>query len=121
MKTKIWCALVTFGLALSGIASADSLDDFARVKVKVINSSGYTIEELYLTRVGSIPTADILGSDVLESGYVETIMTSPGLYALRLVDSDGDVCVRNINIRSDRIVTVTPEALIRCEREYAES
>jgi hypothetical protein len=115
MKAKVLGALMTFGLALSGVASADSLDDLGNVRFRLFNSSGYTIRELYLTRVGTRPW-DVLGSGVLEPGYAETITTAPGRYSLRLVDGDGDDCeVSNVDIHTDRSVTVTRDALLRCE------
>ncbi len=119
MRIKILCVL--FGLsAVMGIARADGLDDLTgnRVTVQLDNSSGYTIREIYLS-----PTSwtnwgrDLLGSGQLHSGYRETIEALPGTYDLRLVDTDGDDCILfNIQVRADRAITITRDALLRCER-----
>lgn len=120
MNAKFIGALLTFGLVVGGIAHADSLDDLGRinrVKIQLINNSGYEIEKVYMSLTRSDTWgSDILGSDTIPSGWTETINANPGRYDLKLVDNSGDTCeVRDVALNYDRTVTIERSALLHCE------
>jgi hypothetical protein len=117
MKTKFFAPLLILGLAVTGVAGADSFDKLGWVDVQLVNSSGYTIRKLYLSPSDDTDWGrDLLGSGVLRSGYVETITTPPGRYDLRLVDADGNVCeISDVQMDEDRDVTLTRNGLLHCE------
>ena len=61
------------------------------VTARIINNTGYTIYYLYVSRSDSGDWGpDRLGSSVLNSGEDFRVDVQPGLYDIRLVDSDGD-------------------------------
>jgi len=76
-------------VALPAVASAQN-----RV-VEIVNSTGVTMMEFYASNIGdSSSTYDILGADVLESGYSVDVDIDDGsgqcLFDFRAVFADGD-------------------------------
>jgi hypothetical protein len=88
---KRWLApiAVVAALAIPGVASADARD------FQFVNSSGTTINELYVAPSASSDWADdILGTGVLESGFLANITFArynPGVckYDIKVVDGAG--------------------------------
>ena len=118
MKAKITSVLAAASLmALTGVASADNWDNYARQVVTVTNNSGYTINQIYMSATNdSHWESDLLGAHVLLSGYQTTIYADRGNYDVMLVDRDNDKCiVRGVTISGDRTLTVTRDMLMRCE------
>jgi hypothetical protein len=116
MNTKFCAALLAMGLTIAGAARAE-WDNSRYYNVTVENRSGYPIDELYMSGVTDINWQnDLLGSDILWSGYHTTLRAALGHYDVKLVDSDGDNCVVNdVVIRGDRTLTITSDMLMRCE------
>jgi len=81
------------------------------------NNSGYDIYEVHLSPTRSnFWGRDLLDDDVLRSGQLLNIRrVEAGDYDMKLVDEDGDECVRQISIRSDRTWNITPDRLLGCE------
>ncbi|CDP51194.1 hypothetical protein [Paradevosia shaoguanensis] len=73
-------------------------------RVKIINNTGYTIEQFYASSVGQDSwEEDILGRDVLPSGSSVVINVDDGTgyckYDFRAVFEDGDVLDKsNVNV-----------------------
>ena len=136
MNTRLLAVLLSLGLAVTGIANADAFDDLGRssyvfddfgssdafndlgpISVRVENGSSHTIKKLYLSASDDSDWGrDLLGSDVLRSGYEGTFLKTPGVYDLKLVDGNDRVCkVLNVEMTEDRSVTLTTASLLRCE------
>lgn len=86
------------------------------------NHSGYDIYSVYLSN-SDYPYwgSDLLRDDVLESpGFWTITNIAPGNYDLKLVDEDGDECVRtNVRFYEDRSINITPDWLLGCEFQDA--
>jgi hypothetical protein len=95
-----------------------ALNAESRYSVKIENASHYYIREMYLTSVID-PNwrLDLLGTEVLPSGYVFTSQRmAPGQYDLKLVDQDGDVCVvPGVPIGRGTQWRITDSWLLNCE------
>jgi hypothetical protein len=117
MNTQIGAAIFAVGLGLLGVAHADSWDSFGNRNVTVQNNSAYTINQLFIARVGTgWPEGDLLGRYTLAPGYQYTVHENPGEYAVKLVDADGDTCfVSGVDIRGDRTLKITTDMLMHCE------
>jgi hypothetical protein len=86
------------------------------------NHSGYDIYKVYLSLSDDIDWGpDLLDDDVLASPGSFTITDIvPGTYDLKLVDEEGDVCVRNnVWFFQNRSINITPDWLLGCEFQQA--
>ncbi|HEY1648920.1 MAG TPA: hypothetical protein VGF96_13140 [Terracidiphilus sp.] len=82
------------------------------------NVSGYDVYEVHVSPIDDPYWGpDLLEDDVLDSpGSVDIINIAPGAYDLRLVDEDGDFCVRNnVQFSANRTINITPDWLLGCE------
>ncbi len=81
------------------------------------NNSGYDIYEVHLSPTrSSFWGRDLLDDDVLRSGQLLNIRRVDSCdYDMKLVDEDGDECIRQITIHSDRTWNITPDRLLGCE------
>jgi hypothetical protein len=91
---------VAAALLLGSVTAGQALDR----RVKIVNNTGYTMTEFYGSNKGTDSwEEDILGNDVLPSGYSVTINFDDGTgyckYDFKAVFEDGDVLVnKNINV-----------------------
>jgi hypothetical protein len=85
--------------------------------VRIENGSSYAIRQVYLSPASYTQWGrDVLGADTLWQGYVLTTHQISGMYDLKLVDSDGDVCiVRRVALYSDTNWRITNDWLLGCE------
>lgn len=114
MKLKLFSSIAALGLlTLSGVAGASWPDP---APVTVWNESGFPIEQVYISATRHDTwEADLLGPDVLASGYHTTFFKHPGTYDVKLVDAPGDICIVNeVRIGRDRGLVVTPD-MLQCE------
>lgn len=92
-------------------------------KLVVENSSLWDIQEAYVSSVDDDEWGpDQLGANVLESGQTWTLTgVECGDYDLKLVDEDGDVCVkRGIEICGTRTWALDNDELLSCQVETDE-
>jgi hypothetical protein len=114
VRRSISTALVLAALAMPNIASAQG----SRYSLTLSNTSGYAIENLYLSPSDSNDWGtDQLGDNTIEDGR-RFILTSirPGEYDIKFVDEDGDVCVLNHkNIFQNLSWQLSNSWLLNCE------
>jgi hypothetical protein len=86
--------------------------------VRIENVSNYAIREVHMSRVGDDDwRADLLGRSTLNPGYAFTATAYTGLYDLKLVDEDGDVCVvPRVAVNGPTSWRITNSWLLNCER-----
>lgn len=96
LRFRSTLALVIFGV-ISSPATAEDLE------FVLINSSGYTLVEFYTSPadVGSWEE-DVLGNDVLDSGYSLEITVADGrtqcIYDMLMIFEDGDRIEDQVNL-----------------------
>jgi len=82
------------------------------------NVSGYDVYEVHVSSVQDRYWGpDLLNNGILVSpGSIDIINIAPGAYDLRLVDEDGDSCIRNnVQFSANRTINLTQDWLIGCE------
>ena len=113
---KRMMALLTLMLVSTGIlapgAHAQSV-----YSVRIENATLFTINRIYMSPVSStVWDSDLLGEYTLRPGYHFTTRHWAGVYDLKLVDQDGDVCVvRGISINEDTSWRITNVWLLGCQ------
>lgn len=115
--TRIVSMLLVF-LTLAGVAFAQE----NRHQLYLNNHSGYDIYSVYLSGSDNdFWGRDRLDDDVLASPGTFTLFNiAPGIYDLKLVDEDGDECVRtDVWFYENRSINITPDWLLGCEFEHA--
>jgi len=107
MKKTILAVFLLVGLA--GFAAAQSLPS-----VTIVNNTGYTIYYLYLSSTASDSWGnDMLGSEVLRSGYQISVNLPYALnvvnrYDIKAVDSDGDSYFKwNVSVSANSRIEFT--------------
>jgi hypothetical protein len=87
------------------------------VRVTIQNASSFDIYKVYLSR-SSDPNwrHDLLGTGVLVTGRTFDITAPVGVYDLKLVDEDSDVCVVNgVSVYQNTVWRITDSWLLGCE------
>ena len=105
--------LLVVSAALAPVAHAE---EWYRVRIE--NASAWNIHRIYLSSASNrYWGSDLLGSNVLRTGYVFTTSYIPaGTYDLKLVDQDGDVCiVPRVSIYEATTWQITNRWLLGCE------
>jgi hypothetical protein len=123
MKKSIFSKLFSGHILIAGIlALAAALSNPANAAAQsgtfdVTNDSSYRINNLYVSRSSSdVWGRDRLGSAVLLPGYHTVLTLAPGLYDVKLVDEDRDVCVvSDVYLGASENWTITDAALLLCE------
>jgi len=99
----------------TGIALGQQGD---RYTLHLTNNSAYDIYHIYLSS-SEDPTwhRDLLGDDILTTAdAIDVVNISPGQYDLRLVDEDGDACVKmKVQFFQNKTVNITNNWLLGCE------
>jgi hypothetical protein len=85
--------------------------------LKIENDSAYKIHEVYVSPQGSpFWGSDRLGSDILAPDYLLNVFNlANGNYDVKLVDEDGDQCIRQIAVYANRSWDITTAGLLGCE------
>jgi hypothetical protein len=115
--TRCVSMLLVF-VTLAGVAFAQA----NRHQLYLNNNSGYDIYKVYLSRSDDgFWGRDLLEDDVLASpGFWTITNIGPGTYDLKIVDEDGDECVRtNVWFYENRSINITPDWLLGCEFQHA--
>jgi hypothetical protein len=89
-------------------------------KVKLVNSSDWTLEEMYLSSVDDDEWGpDQLGHHVIKPGETFTLSNIPcGVWDVKLVDEDGDECVvESVEVCKSETWNVTSKDLLRCQAQ----
>jgi len=110
-------AMIALVLVLSTALAPYGQAQSFRHPVRIENRSSYDIREVYLSPASSSYWhQDVLGDDILRTGFVLTTYRTVGYYDLRLVDEDGDVCVvANVSVSGDTNWVITNSWLLNCE------
>lgn len=117
---KLWmaaCAALAFCI-LSPAPSA--LAEGRTSKVKLVNSSNWAIEQMYLSSVDEEEWGpDQLGHHVIKPGETFTLSNIPcGLWDVKLVDEDGDECVvESVEVCKSETWNVTSKDLLKCQAQ----
>src|SRR5580658_9587585 len=87
-------AMLALMLLLTGILAPMAHAQSAPYTVKIENETHYSIYRVHMS-LNSDPwwRPDMLGADTLNPGWEFTTHLYAGVYDLKLVDEDGDVCV----------------------------
>lgn len=121
MKLNITSRLIgaVVALVLIGGLTPSFVQAQSGYTVRIDNSSDYAIYQIRMSPVGdSSWRQDLLGDLALPSGYHVTLPRTylPGLYDLKLVDEDGDVCiVPNVRLSGNTVWDVSDSWLLNCE------
>jgi hypothetical protein len=85
-------------------------------RIIIQNGSSHAIHSIYLQRSGeSAWAADELGLSVLAPGNRVTLAAAAGVYDLKLLDRDGNVCVvKSVSLAEKQIVTLTDSMVSQC-------
>jgi hypothetical protein len=85
-------------------------------RIIIQNGSSHAIHSIYLQRSGeSAWAADELGLSVLAPGNRVTVAAAAGVYDLKLLDRDGNVCVvKSVSLAEKQIVTLTDSMVSQC-------
>jgi hypothetical protein len=85
--------------------------------VQIANSTRYSIQEVYLSATGDPDWhQDRLGAGTLDPGHIFTTHLYNGLYDLKLVDEDGDVCeVHRVQVNGPTYWRINSSWLLNCE------
>ena|SRR5664279_4685432 len=116
-QTKRMMALLAIMLMISSVLAPAGQAQAFGYSLRIENSSWYSIHHVYLSpaRFGNWGP-DLLGRQILFSGYALTSRVHYGLYDLKLVDQDGDVCiVPQIAIVGSTTWRITNAWLLNCE------
>jgi hypothetical protein len=108
-------SLAALLVGVGGIAFGQTSD---RYTLHLNNASGFDLYHIYLTSSDDGNWGhDLLGSDVLTSpGAVDIVNIVAGEHDLKLVDEDGDDCVRmRVKFFQDKAINITSDWLIGCE------
>jgi hypothetical protein len=110
--------LITSGLALSltaGISEAQAQDNGHTLRLE--NHSSYDIYEVHLSSTSDPKWGpDLLRRQVLGTGQMFSIVDiDADEYDMKLVDEDGDECIRRISIFTNRTWDISTERLLGCE------
>ena len=110
-------AMLALMLLLTGILAPMAHAQSGPYAVRIENNTRYSIYEVHMSRTGDTRwRRDLLGDDTLNPGYVFTTHLYAGLYDLKLVDEDGDVCeVRNVAVTGTTTWSITSRWLLNCE------
>jgi hypothetical protein len=104
--------------ALTTAAVTAHAQESDRYTLHLTNSSGFDIYHVYLTS-SDVDTwgQDLLGEEVLATaGAVDFINVVAGEHDLKLVDEDGDSCVRmKVKFFQNKAINITRDWLIGCE------
>src|SRR5437667_11906529 len=114
-KTAVSLAILT---ALVGCIPFVTTAQCSRYSLTLVNTSGYTIDEIYLSSSElDVWGQDLLGNRTLPSGSRFTITDiEPGEYDVKLVDQDGDSCkMRRQNVFRNLSWGVSESWLLSCE------
>jgi hypothetical protein len=117
MKLRL-AALALAAMCVAGTASAGANDS----KVKVVNSSLWTIAEMYMSSTSTQEWGpDQLGENVIDAqGGTYLLHGVPcGEYDVRLVDEDGDECeIREVGLCGENHEWgIADEDLLTCQVE----
>ena len=109
--------VIALGLALilaTAVSSGQAQENHTLV---LENNSGFDIYEVHLSSTSTdLWGPDLLGRRVLRVGQQFNIYgVADDDYDMKIIDEDGDECVRQISIHSNRTLNITPERLIGCE------
>lgn len=112
MKAMLALLLVSTGV-LAPMGHAQS----GANTVQIENSTSYSIREVYISANNDpIWHGDRLGLGTLVPGYVFTTHLYSGLYDLKLVDEDGDVCeVHRVSVNGPTYWRINDSWLLNCE------
>lgn len=105
-------SLVVFGIVCT--ANAKPVD------VDFVNSSKWTIEEMYLSPTKEEKWGeDQLGEKVIKPGDTYKLTGVPeNKYDFKLVDEDGDECVvASLKVAQDSTLKITDQNLLECQSE----
>jgi hypothetical protein len=80
------------------------------------NDSSHAIHSIYLQRSGeSAWAADQLGDSILAPGKRVTLSARAGVYDLKLLDRNSNVCVvKSVSLAEKQIVTLTDSMVSQC-------
>lgn len=95
----------------SSSSSSSSTND-----VTFVNTSLWDIYNMYISPSSSSDWgSDRLGSNILNSGETYSVSLPSGTYDIKLVDEDGDECIRNsVSISSDRRIEIDTDSWLEC-------
>ncbi len=117
MKKLLMVACAAFAVCVLS-PSPTALAEGRSSKVKLVNSSDWSLEEMYLSSTDNEEWGpDQLGHHVIKPGETFTLTNVPcGLWDVKLVDEDGDECVvESVEICKSETWNVTSKDLLRCQ------
>lgn len=96
--------------------SSSSTSSSSNIRFTVDNNSNYDFYNIYLSPSSASEWGDDkLGSEILYAGSEKDIFIAPGEYDIKIIDEDGDDCIRyGVNIRSNITLSYSNSQWLDC-------
>jgi hypothetical protein len=117
VRMKAMKSMIALMLLLTSVLAPMVHAQSGPYSVRIENVSSYSIREVHMSWVGDNNWGpDLLGRSTLSPAYAFTKSFYTGLYDLKLVDEDGDVCiVPRVAVNGPTSWRITNSWLLNCE------